>query len=411
MIIRRTYPELQANHIRPLKRLLGVGMPGCPIKYNDSQKIMTFPNGSTIQFGYCKTDADTDRYQGTECDVLFLDEATQLSEQQIKDLNACVRGTSEFPRRTYYTCNPGGKGHGYIKRLFIDREFLSNEYPEDYSFIQSLVYDNDVLMEKDPEYLRSLEALPEARRKAWLEGDWNSFVGQVFNEWRNDPGHYKDRLWTHVIDPFDIPRDWTIYRGYDHGYVKPFAVGWYALDHDGRLYLIRELYGCTGEANVGLEWTVQEIAKRIKEIEGTDPNLKGRVAHGIADPAIWGSQTGESIEDMFEKCGVYNSKGDNTRIAGLMQCHYRLAFDEYGLPMFYCFRTCKDFIRTIPVLIYDEHKVEDIDTELEDHDYDQWRYVAMDHPINPRPNVKHFGPHDPLPAMDPLNIMPEGSYN
>lgn len=92
MIIRRTYPELQANHIRPLKKLLHIGVKGCPIKYNDSNKIMTFPNGSTILFGYCNTDADTDRYQGTEVDVLFLDEATQLTEQQIKDLNACVRG-------------------------------------------------------------------------------------------------------------------------------------------------------------------------------------------------------------------------------------------------------------------------------------------------------------------------------
>ena len=216
MVIRRTYSELQANHIRPLKKLLHVGSPGCPIKYNNSEKIMTFPNGSTIQFGYCATDSDTDRYQGTEVDILYIDEATQLTEQQIKDLNACVRGTSEFPRRTYYTCNPGGKGHGYIKRLFISKQYMENEYPEDYSFIQSLVYDNSVLMEKDPEYVRALEALPEAKRKAWLEGDWDSFIGQVFNEWTDDPAHYQDRRWTHVIDDFKIPPSWKIYRGYDH---------------------------------------------------------------------------------------------------------------------------------------------------------------------------------------------------
>jgi PBSX family phage terminase large subunit len=129
MIIRRTYPELEQNHIRPLKKLLHVGQYGCPIKYNEAKKTMTFPNESTILFGYCKTDADTDRYQGTEVDVLFLDEATQLTEQQIKDLNSCVRGPNDFPKRTYYTCNPGGRGHGYIKRLFVTREYMANARP------------------------------------------------------------------------------------------------------------------------------------------------------------------------------------------------------------------------------------------------------------------------------------------
>lgn len=404
MIIRRTYPELQANHIRPLKKLLYVGTPKCPIKFNDSQKIMTFPNGSTIQFGYCKNEADTDRYQGTEVDILFLDEATQLSEQQIKDLNACVRGTSRFPRRTYYTCNPGGKSHGYIKRLFVQKEYLANEYPEDYSFIQSLVYDNDVLMTQDPEYVRALEALPEAKRKAWLEGDWDSFIGQAFNL-KNDAAHYQDRLWTHVIDDFDIPSDWKIYRGYDHGYSKPFSVGWFAIDHDGRIYRIAEWYGCTAEPNTGLQLTVQEIAEGIKERERSLPNLKGRKIHGIADPAIWGSQSGESIAEMFEKCGVYFDKGDHTRIAGINQFYYRLNFDKYGIPMFYCFKSCKQFIRTIPLLIYDEKNVEDIDTSLEDHIYDETRYVFMEHPLNPKIFRKIYTNEDPLPPMDPLDLM------
>ena len=405
MIIRKTYPELQANHIRPLKKLLHIGVKGNPIQYNESKKELYFPNGSMILFGYCNTDADTDRYQGTEVDILFLDEATQLSEEQIKDLNACVRGVNGFPKRTYYTCNPGGKGHGYIKRLFIDRQFIESEYPEDYAFIQSLVYDNKVLMESDPEYVRALEALPEARRKAWLEGDWNSFIGQVFGEWRDDPEHYEDRQWTHVVEPFDIPRDWRILRGYDHGYSKPFSVGWYAVDHDVVIYRIREYYGCTREANTGLQMTVQEIAENIREIERTDPNLSGRKIMGIADPAIWGSTTGESIEDMFNKAGVYNNKGDHTRIAGLMQFHYRLAFDEHGFPMFYCFNTCRHFIRTIPLLIYDDKNVEDIDTDLEDHIYDEARYVFMEHPLNPRKNVKRFTEKDPLPPDDPLNMI------
>ena len=400
MIIRRTFPELEANHIRPLKKLLKIGTPGNPIKYNESKKILTFPNGSTIIFGYCQTDADTDRYQGTEVDILFLDEATQLSEQQIKDLQACVRSTEgKYPLRTYYTCNPGGRGHAYIKRVFIDRDFIGNEKPENYSFIQSLVYDNDVLLTAHPEYLDELETLPEARRKAWLEGDWNSFVGQVFTEWRNDPSHYKDRRWTHVIDDFDIDESWKVYRGFDFGYAKPFSVGWYAVDHYGRMYRFKEFYGCTRQPNTGVEMEPREIARQIKEIEKTDPILSKHSIIGIADPAIWQMTTGESIADMMEREGVFFSKGDHSRLAGLMQCHYRLAFSEDGFPMFYVFKSCKHFIRTIPILIYDEKKVEDVDTEMEDHIFDEWKYVSMENPINPRRST----PWTP-PEEDPLDI-------
>lgn len=412
MIIRRTYPELIANHVKPFKKLLKIGLKGNPIKYNESKKELTFPNGSIISFGYCAHENDTDRYQGTECDVLFLDEATQLTESQIKDLVACVRSTGDYPHRVYFTCNPGGKGHGYIKRLFIDREYIDGEYAEEYSFIQSKVYDNVALMAAMPDYVRQLEALPEAKRAAWLDGDWNSYIGQVFSEWRNDPAHYKDRQWSHVIEDFKIPQTWTIYRGFDYGYTKPFSVCWFALDHNGCLYLIDEWYGCTKQANTGIQLTVQEIAQGILEREKVNPNLAGRKIHGIADPAIWAKINGESIEEMFEQNRVYNNKGDHTRLAGLTQFHYRLAFDEHGIPMFYCFKSCKQFIRTLPLLIYDEKHVEDIDTTLEDHIYDATRYVFMEHPLNIRRNIKRYSDKDPLPMVDPLNLItPQRRYN
>lgn len=400
MIIRRTYPELEANHIRPIKKLLHIGTPGCPIKYNESKKIITFPNGSTILFGYCMSDSDSERYQGTEVHVLFLDEATLLTEQQIKDLNACVRSTEQgYPLRTYYTCNPGGRGHAWVKRIFIDRDYVGRENPDNYSFIQSLVYDNHALMEAHPEYLEELETLPEARRRAWLEGDWNSFVGQVFTEWRNDPSGYMTRRWTHVIEDFDIDPAWKVYRGFDFGYAKPFSVGWYAIDHYGRMYRFKEFYGCTSQPDTGVEMQPREIAKQIKEIEATDPQLRGRHIIGIADPAIWQMTTGESIADMMEREGVYFDRGDHSRLAGLMQCHYRLAFDEDGFPMFYVFRSCRHFIRTIPVLIYDDKKVEDVDTTMEDHIFDEWKYVSMENPLNPRRNTPWTSPEE-----DPLNI-------
>lgn len=367
MIIRKTYAELTANHIRPLKELLRLGMPGNPIKYNDSRKEIFFPNGSLILFGYCDSENDVDRYQGTEVDVMFIDEATQLSEYQIKKLTACVRGVNSFPKRIYYTCNPGGKGHAYIKRIFIDRDYLSGERADDYSFIQSKVYDNKALMEANPEYVHELEGLPEALRKAWLEGDWNAFIGQVFAEWRNNPDGYKTRQWTHVIDDFPLDDSVKIFRGFDFGYSKPFAVVWIAIDHYGRMFLFKEYYGCTRQADTGVQMEPKEIARRIREIENTDPALKGRKIQGIADPAIWQNTTGESIATMMEQEGVYFDRGDHTRLAGLMQMHYRLAFDSKGLSMLYVFRSCVNVIRTIPILIYDEKHPEDVDTSMEDH--------------------------------------------
>ena len=386
LIIRRTYPELSENHILPLCKLLNiyhVDKEQRLAKYNDSKKSITFPNDSRIIFKYCENDKDAERFQGTEVDVIFVDEATHQTEDRIKKLNACLRGVNSFPKRIYYTFNPGGVGHAWVKRLFIDKKYKDMERAEEYEFIQSLVYDNQALLEADPNYIRQLETLPPKLREAWLYGKWDIFEGQVFEEWTDSQDHYQDRIHTHVIEPFEIPKSWKILRGFDWGYTKPFSVGWYAVDHDNRIYRIKELYGCTGTANEGVRWTTTEVAEAIRQIEEHDINLRGRKIRGIADPAIFDSQTGRSIADDMEKSRIYFDKADHSRIAGKMQCHYRLHFDEAGIPMFYCFNTCKEFIRTIPLLMYDDKKVEDIDTELEDHIYDEWRYVMMEYTLNP----------------------------
>lgn len=398
LIVRRTYKELEGNHIRILKAM-------CKdiARYNSTSKIMTFTNGSTIEFMYCARDGDLDRLQGLEYDIIFLDEAAQLSEYQIKAITATLRGVNQFPKRCYCTCNPGGQGHSYIKRVFVDRNFLPTENPDDYTFIQALVDDNTALMSAQPEYLATLEALPYKLREAWRYGRWDVFEGQVFSQFTDDPEHYDDRHWTNVCNPFPIPFDWTIYRGYDHGYNKPFSCGWYAIAPTGRMYRIRELYGCTGEADIGVQWDVPQIAEKIKEIERDDPNLAGRHIFSIADTAIFNHESGPSIAEQFEEQNVYFDKADKHRLPGLMQCHYRLNMDEEGLPMFYVFNTCKHFIRTIPALLYSETDVEDVDTKMEDHIYDEWRYVCMARPIAPRIKIdidKEWTP----PPDDPLNL-------
>lgn len=401
LIIRRSYPELYANHIKPFKRMLPKGL----YKYNDSKKEITFPNGSQIVFKYCANEKDLDNFQGTECDILFIDEATQFTEEQFKILNACVRGVStraedKFPKRVYLTCNPGGVGHQWVKRLFIDRNFNQGEDPDEYNFIQSGVRDNKILMEQQPEYIKQLEALPPKLREAWLEGSWDIFFGQFFEDFMDKPEHYEDRLWTHVIEPFDIPSAWKIYRSFDWGYARPFSCGWWAVDFDGTVYRILELYGCTKEPNTGVKWTPDQVFSEIHRIETEHPWLKGRRIQGVADPAIWDAESGESIADRAAKHQVFFQKGDHQRIPGWMQVHYRLAFDENGFPMMYVFKNCKAFIRTIPLLQYDEHKPEDLDTDGEDHVADEVRYFLMSRPIAPR--VKHK-PDDF--DKNPLNIF------
>jgi hypothetical protein len=403
MIIRKTYPELQENHVLPLCELLKCYHPDKSARiasYNDSKKNITFPNGSRILFRYCDAEKDAERFQGTEVDVLFIDEATHQSEAKMEKLTACVRGVNDFPKRIYFTANPGNEGHAWVKRLFIDRKYRKNENPDDYMFIQSLVTDNKALMESNPDYIKQLEALPPKLRKAWLEGNWDIFEGQFFEDFRDDPDHYIDRQWTHVIEPFDIPDGWKIYRSFDWGYNKPFSCMWFATDYDGVIYHILELYGCTDTPNEGVKWTPPQVFAEIHRIETEHHFLKGKKIQGIADPAIWDAETGESIAETAAKHQVFFTPGDNKRLPGWMQCHYRLAFDANGYPMFYVFSNCKNFIRTIPLLQYDEHKPEDIDTDGEDHIADAWRYFLMSRPIKPRVAAKDDGY-----ATNPLNIF------
>ena len=410
LIVRRTYPELLNNHINPLREELhGIA------RYNKSEKVFTFFNGSTIRFGYCACDADLMQYQGAEYDVIFLDEATNLQEEWVKKITACLRGVNDFPKRIYYTFNPGGPSHGYFKRLFIDRKYEDGENPEDYTFIQSLVTDNKALMASQPDYIKQLEALPPKLREAWLYGRWDIYEGQFFEDFRVEPDgalcekagitveEAKNRgRFTHVIAPLDMNagsrRGWQIYRSYDFGYAKPFSCAWWAIDYDGVMYRILELYGCTGVPNEGMKWTPDQQFSEIARVEREHPWLMGKNILGVADPAIWDASRGESVAHTAARYGIYFTPGDHERIAGWMQCHYRLQFDEHGYPRMYVFEGCKGFLRTIPLMMYDAHKVEDLDTSLEDHIADEWRYMCMARPVKPMKPVEQK-----VILNDPLN--------
>lgn len=411
LILRKTYPQLSEL----IDKSLNYYTRAYPkAKYNGSAHTWTFPSGAKIIFGAMQHTKDRIKYQGQAYDFIAFDELTHFTWEEYSYLFSRNRpngpGTRVYIRAT---ANPGNVGHAWVKERFItagtpmvpiksevqwtEADGTARTVTRERIFVPSSVFDNPALLQNDPMYIANLASLPEADKKALLYGDWDTFTGQVFTEWRNDPEHYTDRRNTHVISPFAVPKHWRIWCGLDWGYSRPFAVGWYAVDEDGRIYMIRELYGCTGAPNTGVKWEPTQVAREIRRIEAEDPNLKGRRIYRVGDPAIWASDGTESIGKLMEKERVAFDKGDHTRIAGKMQVHYRLAFDSEGQPMFQVFDTCKHFIRTVPNLVYDETDVEDIDTDGEDHHYDQLRYVLMKNPIAARavrePVIK---PYDPL---------------
>lgn len=407
ILLRKTYPEC-SELVDRSSQLYPAAFPGA--KYNGQTHCWTFPSGAKIYFGSMQHKQDRLKYQGKHYDFIGFDELTHFSWEEYSYLFSRNRpggpGTRCYIRAT---CNPGGIGHAWVKERFIAGKepnrthwetvnIGGKEYRKSRIFIPSTVFDNQILLQNDPRYVASLSMLPEQERKALLYGDWDSFSGQVFAEFRNNPAGYENRRWTHVIKPFEIPKSWRRYRSFDFGYSRPFSVGWWAVDHDGRVYRYRELYGCTGDPNTGLRWSPRKISEKIREIE--DKYEKGNTIFGIADPSVWDASRGEegSIIRMMEEAGVYFDPADNTRIAGKMQLHYRLSFDDEGLPMLYVFDTCRDFLRTVPALVYDPLDCEDVDTSAEDHIYDETRYFLMCDPI-PAPKPKAV---EPIPLFHPL---------
>lgn len=386
-LFRETYDDLEANLISEWKRKV----PRELYSYNESKHLATMFNGTRVFFRYIRNQSDAEGYQGRSMDFVGVDELTKHTEKTIQEILSCVRSPKGYPARFRGTCNPGGIGHGWVKRRYIDpteRGEYTYKDPETENhirFIPATVYDNTVLMENDPAYVKRLENLTETRKRAFLYGDWDIVEGQAFEEWRNNPN--EDHTYTHVIRPFSIPASWPKWRSFDWGYAKPFATYWHTMDWDGRIYTYRELYGMApGEYNVGVRWTAEEIGEQIKKLEKGD-----RCSIGVADPSIWNRVDGKpSIAHQFVNVGVNWTKANNDRINGKMEIHNRLRFDEDGKPKWYIFSNCTHLIRTMPELPMDQTRIEDVDTDAEDHAYDAARYGLMFKPLKPtkKPEVK-----------------------
>ena len=401
-IFRRTYAELEDTVISEAL----ASYPERLYSYNKSRHEMTIldpgtrqPTGSKILFRHCQNEDDRFKYQGAEIQWLYLDELTHFTQTIYEYLCTRLRAKKALGVVPVVRCasNPGGIGHGWVKHRFVDAgRYMELVVQKTYSkainktkttvtqYIPALATDNPYITQ---DYIFELERKPEALREALLYGHWDAFEGQVFSEFRNDPAHYIDKRFTHVIAPFEIPDWWNHYMSFDYGYSKPFSVGWWATAPDGTAYRYREWYGWNGHADTGLQITPRQIAEGIYERE-KDEREKGVNIMRVADPAIFQSTTGESVAQMMEPNnlvrkgnGVFFDPGDNDRVSGLSQMHERMRFDENGFAKLYVFDTCKQFIRVIPNLPYSASNVEDVDTKAEDHIYDESRYFCMMCPL------------------------------
>jgi phage terminase large subunit len=405
LLLRRTLPELRENHIQPLlAELTGFA------KYNDTDKTFTFPNGSRLVLGYCDAEKDVYRYQGQEYEIVCFEEATHFTESQIQFLWTCNRSTRrDIKPRCYYTANPGNVGHQWFKRLFIDRIYQGMENPDDFVFIPAKVYDNTVLMESNPEYVKTLEALPEDMRRAMLDGDWDVFAGQYFPEFRRE---------IHVIKPFNMPDYWHRFRSLDYG-LDMTACYWWAVDTHGKCYIYRELH------QPGL--TLSQAASKILEMTPDSENI----SYTVASPDLWArrQETGQSGMEIMIKAGMTGlRRADNARVPGWRALReYLIPYkDEFELmtARLLIFDHCTNLTRCLPLLQHDEHNPEDAADKPHDitHGPESCRYGISSRPrLSSTPQspisgtyaygeLKMLGYSDTqIKRMDKVKIIGEGA--
>lgn len=368
------------------------------------QPTWTMPNGGRVSFRYLNSIDDAAEWQGRNVSDVWVEEAGQYPlPDPIDKLFGVLRSAGNIPVQMILTGNPGGPGQGWIRERFglypfpakpIFRAISINEGTIQAAVIPSRISDNRVLLANDPTYVDRLKLVGSAQLvKAWLEGDWSAVDGAFFDDWSSK----------NIVKPFAIPTQWMRFRSMDWGFAAPFSVGWWAIASDdfngiprGAMVRYREWYGAS-KPNVGLRLVADDVAKGIKAKETGD-----KIAYGVLDPAAFSPDQisgpisgignakggGPSIGERFCRLGVMFKPADNKRVAargamgGWDMMRARIKGHD-GRPMLYVFDTCRDFIRTVPVLQHDSNKAEDLDTEAEDHIADEARYACMSRPWTP----------------------------
>ena len=417
LIVRRTLPELRENHTNELLAAYNTFPEEHKPKYTDNEKAFWFPNGSRLKLGYCDNETDVLQYQGQEYDILFLDEATQLTEYQFYWLKACVRGANGRPKRIYLTCNPDGVGYSWVKGTLIDKdpEYIANTDPKDITFIQALVWDNQPLFDKDEGYIKAVKAIkakynvrkltPEMNREAMeqadyvqllksnpdvdlrrahLDGDWNVFQGKFFKEFSRS---------VHIVKPFQIPEHWRKTAAIDYG-LDMFAVVWMAVAPDGMTYCYRakkqQNLIVSSAAQTFLDWTTERNIQAV-----------------YAPPDLWNrrNDTGRSAAEIFASCGVPLIKSGNDRESGWLATKEYLKHKDNdgneikGYPRMVFFDGDTDaLVRDMQNLQYDQKKRNDAATNPHDvtHLPDALRYWCAPHQLATK--------ETPIEPPNPFNL-------
>lgn len=389
-------------------------------KFNESKLIWRMPNGGRVAFAYLDSIKDAEEYQGRNVTDAWVEEAGQYPDPTpIDRLFGVLRSAGGVPVQLILTANPGGAGQHWIAERYglipfplgpkVVQRNLPNGSVHKMAVIPSRITDNRVLLHGDPGYIDRLHLVgSEALVKAWLDGDWSAIEGAFFDQWSQ----------RNVVRPFEIPGDWTRFRSFDWGSAKPFSVGWWCIAGDdfacgngvdrrssaggnapllvtriprGALIRYREWYGCQpGKPNTGLKLTTEQVAAGIKERSGSE-----KFTYSVADPAIFSEDGGPARSEIFSRQGVHFRPADNKRVGkngamgGWDEMRQRIRGQD-GAPMLYVFDTCRDFLRTIPLLQHDQMRPEDLDTESEDHIADEARYACMSRPwvrVKPAPET------------------------
>lgn len=379
-------------------------------KYNESKLTFRMPHGGRVGFGYLDNVKDAEAQQGKNLTDVWIEEAGQYADPAAIDkLQGALRSAHGVPVQMILTANPGGAGQGWIRERYklvpfphgpkiVDRA-LPDGGVHRMAVIPSRLSDNRILIDSDPSYASRLQLVGSGKLvKAWLGGDWSSVEGAFFDEWDED---------RHVVVPFAIPPDWLRFRSMDWGSAKPFSVGWWTVAGDdyrlpsvggleglatiprGALVRYREWYGCQpGQPNTGLKLTADQVGAGIAERERGE-----KVSYGVLDPAAFAQDGGPSIAERMQRWsdparglkGPIFRPADNKRVPrdgamGGWDAMRSRMLGEDGRPMLYVFSTCRDFIRTVPMLQHDAHRAEDLDTSAEDHVADEARYGCMSRP-------------------------------
>lgn len=391
---RRKYTELEGpdGAIQRSQALFA----GLGSKYNDQKHRWPFDNGSYIFFRHCMHEKNVHDYQSQQFNVLLIDEATHFTWFIVdylitRNRSPSVKGLTSF---AVTASNPGGIGHGWYAQLFdlqdhtggedgpheqVKHRLTENNTYEDIYFIPARLEDNQILMVNDPDYERKLESREGDLAAALRWGDWRVFAGQAFKQFARS---------THVIEPREIPASWPRWRAIDWGKAKPWCCLWFAKDLDsGRIVVYREAY------KAGL--TDRQQARMIVEMSPPHEQIIGT----YADPSMWEEKSFEgqtfTTASEYAKDGVQLIKANNDRLGGKRKVDRVLSQLPDGKPGLQIYSTCTNLIRTLPVLPYDPVRVEDVDTEAEDHAYDTLRYGLTNYRMDTDEN-KDRVPESPL---------------